>query len=178
MSNYGLFLLTKIADSQDFLGSTPQARAFADRYVAYRFPSIQPPPPAPVSDPRVDKAKAKAMRQNLKPGKPGTGSSASTPFGSHTDLNSMSRGGSASGSGRGQMRSAGAITIIEKKGKDKGKGKAVEKAGDKIWDLPKSKEVLRLEGIVDALKQVQDGGKGPHVDTPPCFCQGECELHG
>lgn len=113
------------------------------------------------------------MRANLKPGKPGTGSGAASPFGSHSDLQSMSRGGSASGSGsgRGHLRAAGAVTIIEKKGK--GKEKAAEKSGDKIWDLPKSAEVLRLEGIVDALRAVQDGGKGPAVDTPPCFCQGE-----
>lgn len=124
----------------------------------------------------MDKAKAKAVRANLKPGKPGSGSSAASPFGSHTDLSGMSRGGSASGSGRGVPRAAGAITIIEKKGKGKEKAKP-EKAGDKIWDLPKSKEVQRLEGIVEGLRAVQDGGKGPAVDTPPCFCQGEfCAL--
>lgn len=141
----------------------------------FRFPSIQPPPPpAPAVDPKLDKAKAKAMRANLKPSTFGSGSSASTPFGSHTDLSSMSRGGSASGSGRGSVRSAGAITIIEKK-LDRGKGKekdAAERPGDKIWDLPKSKEVQRLEGVVAALRAVQDGLKGAAVDTPPCFCQG------
>lgn len=73
------------------------------------------------------------------------------------------------------MRSAGALTIVEKKAKGKEKQRAEDK-GDKIWDLPKSKEVMRLEGIVNALREVQGGGKGPMVDTPPCFCQGESEC--
>lgn len=65
------------------------------------------------------------------------------------------------------------MTITEKKAKSKGK----EKEADRIWDepvLPKSTETLRLEGIVEALKNLQAGeGKVVH-DGVPCFCQGWC----
>lgn len=70
-------------------------------------------------------------------------------------------------------RHAGAVTITEStKMRDvKDKGKAKE---EKIWDLPKSEETKRLEGIVANLRGLQAGmGKGAPVDTPPCFCQGE-----
>lgn len=68
-----------------------------------------------------------------------------------------------------------AITIHEAKPKPapKDKGKAKE---DKIWDLPKSKAVLRLEGQIANLKGMQAGmGKvALSDDYVPCFCQGGC----
>jgi hypothetical protein len=50
-----------------------------------------------------------------------------------------------------------------------------EKKGDRIWDLPKSEETKRLEGIMRDLREVQAGEGKVKVDgkVPPCFCQGE-----
>lgn len=75
------------------------------------------------------------------------------------------------------------MTIVEAR-PDKGKGKAKSKSSgdgpgfvgnrDKIWDLPKSKEVIRLEGVKDKLSSIQDGGKfARENDASDCFCQGE-----
>jgi hypothetical protein len=51
-----------------------------------------------------------------------------------------------------------------------GKGKGV----DKIWDMPRSKEVRRLEGIIGDLKGLQNSeGKTRKDDShQDCFCQG------
>jgi hypothetical protein len=61
-------------------------------------------------------------------------------------------------------------------GGGKGKGKS---EAEKIWDRPKSKEVKRLEGIVDRLKELQ-AGEGKVVrretDMPDCFCQGQFSV--
>lgn len=96
-----------------------------------------------------------------------------------------SRGGSASGvqrptPGSGAhtpvpVRRGGAITITEAKVKPAAKGKGKEKEEEKIWDLPKSTEVQRLEGIVEALRNMQagEGKAAAAMDKPPCFCQGE-----
>ena len=48
------------------------------------------------------------------------------------------------------------------------------KEREKIWDVPKSKEVKRLEGIIGDLKKLQAGEGKIKVDegVPPCFCQG------
>ena len=46
--------------------------------------------------------------------------------------------------------------------------------GDRIWDVPKSKEVRRLEKLLEMLGAVRDGGKVKRADEiPDCFCQGE-----
>jgi hypothetical protein len=56
-------------------------------------------------------------------------------------------------------------------GSGSGRGKARE---EKIWDAPKSKEVKRLEGLVEDLKTLQGGGKVPRKESEvECFCQGE-----
>lgn len=71
-------------------------------------------------------------------------------------------------------RPGGALSIHEKpRSESKGKGKATNK-GDKIWDVPKSKEVKRLEELKDRLTVVQDGGKISRDEKMfDCFCQGE-----
>lgn len=98
-----------------------------------------------------------------------SGMGSTSASGSHTPI-----GGSHSQ--RGHMRQAGAMTIHEAKPPkrtESGKGKEREK----IWDLPKSKEVKRLEGIIARLKDAQAGeGKVKADDTvPPCFCQGKLQ---
>jgi hypothetical protein len=64
---------------------------------------------------------------------------------------------------------------MEKKSKGKDRAEPAPPKEDKIWDVPKSKEVLRLEGVVAALRGVQGGGKAV-VSDKPCFCQGTCYL--
>lgn len=91
-----------------------------------------------------------------------------------------SRGGSGAGAHRSTpgsgahtpARRGGAVTITEKASKSKGKERAPPQE-EKIWDLPKSDEVKRLEGVIASLRALQVGdGKPPAVDTLPCFCQG------
>lgn len=99
---------------------------------------------------------------------------------------------SASGSGSGThtpaQRRAGAVTITEAKprvqggagavagDRGSGRGKARE---EKIWDAPKSKEVKRLEGLVEDLKTLQGGGKVVRKESEvECFCQGESGVMG
>lgn len=79
----------------------------------------------------------------------------------------------------GPARVGGAVTITQArthsgKGKDRALDKE-EKKGDRIWDLPKSEETKRLEGIMRDLREVQAGEGKVKVDgkVPPCFCQGE-----
>ncbi|CAK9786937.1 hypothetical protein CC85DRAFT_328765 [Cutaneotrichosporon oleaginosum] len=215
---------------QDFLGSTTAARAFADRYIAYRFPPLPTPAIAPGSSatrivqptPRYATAPAPKERSHhappdlkdhiradlgLKKKKKNTAAlavaasqapvartpSATLPeelesaFGAggkvyqkNRDDLFPSRGNSARGGVRTPNSGAhtphrvgGAVTIVETTKPAKEKGKAKE---DKIWDLPKSEETMRLEGIVENLRQMQAGmGKAPPVNTPPCFCQ--ARLH-
>jgi hypothetical protein len=85
-----------------------------------------------------------------------------------------SRGGSGSNT---PGRPAGAVTFNEAKPKrveppasSSGKGKGV----DKIWDMPRSKEVRRLEGIIGDLKGLQnsEGKTRKDDDHQDCFCQG------
>lgn len=79
-------------------------------------------------------------------------------------------------------RPGGSLVFHEAK-TGKGKGKASGSGsgggvqggkGDKIWDVPKSREVKRLEGVKERLLGVQDGEKVKRDDNgiPDCFCQG------
>lgn len=52
----------------------------------------------------------------------------------------------------------------------KGKQKQTENA------IPKSKEVLRLEGLRDGLVSLGDGAPG-RDPTGGCYCQGQCPPH-
>jgi len=198
-------------DEQDFLGPTPQAKAFIDKYISYRFPSI--PAPTPSAPPSLKTnsqptAAGATSRGNSKPAsKVGTPSAtgysghdrdlgravsdafAFGPSGTVYNKNALadagsSRGGSGSNTPQFRQpgRSGGALTIHEAKAKDKGKGKAAATGGsggsgggkgDKIWDVPKSREVKRLEGLKGKMKMVQDGEKVKRDDeVPDCFCQG------
>lgn len=49
------------------------------------------------------------------------------------------------------------------------------KKGDRIWDLPKSRAVKKLEGILGNLKSLQAGEGKVKVEEgrEECFCQGE-----
>jgi hypothetical protein len=51
-----------------------------------------------------------------------------------------------------------------------GKGKQVEK----IWDVPKSREVKRLEGVIGDLRGLQNSEGKVNIDPgkQDCFCQG------
>jgi hypothetical protein len=58
-----------------------------------------------------------------------------------------------------------------------GARKADQGKGDRIWDIPKSKEVKKLEGLVEKLGAVRDGKKVKRGDEiPDCFCQGTCQF--
>lgn len=49
-----------------------------------------------------------------------------------------------------------------------------KKGKEKIWDVPKSKEVKKLEGIMEDLRGLQ-AGEGKVMmekEVPDCFCQG------
>ncbi|GMK58796.1 hypothetical protein CspeluHIS016_0602380 [Cutaneotrichosporon spelunceum] len=218
---------------QDFLGSTAAARAFADRYVAHRFPplpgantALPGPSVSHIVQPTPRYATTSALNERthshappglkdhirtdlgIKKKKKNTAAlavaasqlpappvaSAALPediesaFGAggkvyqkHRDDNlfpsrtNSARGGARTpGSGtHTPHRVGGAVTITESTKLVKEKGKAKE---EKIWDLPKSEETKRLEGIVEDLCQMQAGmGKGAPVNTPPCFCQ--ARLH-
>jgi hypothetical protein len=88
------------------------------------------------------------------------------------------RGGSHAPQFRQPGRQAGALSIQQAKpradSKGKGKGKANQDGkGDKIWDLPKSREIKRLEGLKDKLTSLQNGEKVKREDRDlDCFCQG------
>jgi len=87
--------------------------------------------------------------------------------------------GSTRGGGSGSNtpgRQAGAVTFTEAKPKrveasTNGKGKQAEK----IWDMPRSREVRRLEGIIGDLRGLQNSeGKVTRDEgKEDCFCQGE-----
>jgi hypothetical protein len=75
------------------------------------------------------------------------------------------RGKSSSGPGAGSERYS-----------QKGKQRKAEE--DKIWDHPKSKATLKLEGLLGDLKKMQDGEGGKVARSKEgseqdCFCQGE-----
>ena len=85
---------------------------------------------------------------------------------------------------RQPTRQGGSLVIHEAKPKNKSKaggsgsgsgagGRADPGKGDRIWDIPKSKEVKRLETLVERLGAVRDGKKVKRGDEiPDCFCQG------
>lgn len=89
--------------------------------------------------------------------------------------------GSGSGSNTPTGRQAGAVTfnVHEPKPKrlDQGSrsGSAKGGQGDKIWDMPKSREVRKLEGIIGDLKGLQNSEGKVRMDDgkEPCFCQGQ-----
>ncbi|WVQ71572.1 hypothetical protein IAR50_001112 [Cryptococcus sp. DSM 104548] len=183
------------AHLQSFLGPTQAARDFTNRYVALRFPSISNtasalPNTKLAPDADIAKSKTKA-KPPIHGSTSGAGSSRAVQdaFGpggkvymknrDADDASSLFRGGSGSqggvsrsGSSTPVPRQAGAVhyNIVDKgkgtAGGAKGKGKAAEK----IWDLPKSREVKKLEGIIDALKKVKDEGPKPG-EGYNCFCQ-------
>ncbi|KAL1405520.1 hypothetical protein Q8F55_009157 [Vanrija albida] len=187
---------------QDFLGSSAPARAFADKYTQYRFPSIAASSRPQILTPDPDLVK----KPKAKGTKSATGSGRATPAASSSSTNvadaleaAFGPGGKVyqkhqdndlfpgrGGSGKGAHRSTpgsgahtpraglvgSAITIHEAKSKPAPKGKGKDKE-EKIWDLPKSKAVLRLEGQIANLKGLQAGmGKvALSDDYVPCFCQ-------
>ena len=79
-----------------------------------------------------------------------------------------------------RQRAGGSLSVQvqEPKGKRIDQGgegrRGQEKDREKIWDLPKSKAVKRLEGIQSDLKTLQAGeGKlSTEKLLPDCFCQG------
>ena len=103
---------------------------------------------------------------------------------------SATNSGSGSGHPRQPVRSGGALTIHEAKKippRNEGgitfggmnnnngtsrSGKGKEK--EKIWDVPKSKEVKRLEGIIEDLEGLRIGEEKQirSSEDVECFCQG------
>jgi hypothetical protein len=179
---------------QDFLGPSPKAKAFTDRYLSFRFPSIasssQFIPPSQAG-PHPDKPKKLSQPPSLK-GQPrpqglnvddlnarfGQGGKIYQKNKEADDASWAAPIGSRGGSGSNTPgRPAGAVTFNEAKPKrveppasSSGKGKGV----DKIWDMPRSKEVRRLEGIIGDLKGLQnsEGKTRKDDDHQDCFCQG------
>ncbi|KAK4687721.1 hypothetical protein P7C73_g2379, partial [Tremellales sp. Uapishka_1] len=185
---------------QDFLGSTPSAKTFTDRYLKHRFPNLlntagasTPPIVSQWDKPPVNKTTTAS--QTSKKAKSGS----STPSGglSTEALNSAfgpggkiyqknrdadGWGGSPSGSGSQTpgiqfrtplpvSRPGGAMTI-----KTKAETKSQkQKEQEKIWDIPKSKEVKRLESLIEDLEKMKIGeGKTASEEAVfECFCQGD-----
>lgn len=226
---------------QDFLGVTPRAKAFVERYMSFRFPSIVPGPSTSgagagaslpggalegkvVSNeqPRfgsVGSVGLGAGNQSLNgrttPGVGGVGLGVGYRLGGSaqgekgmrglaggqgsvylknreadesnpTPSGSASRSGSNTPHSRAEVpRSAGAVTFTEAKSKPResrngsgsgsGNRETERGGGEKIWDLPKSKEVKRLEDTIEKLRVVQGEGKVAKEEQliPDCFCQGE-----
>ncbi|WWD15834.1 hypothetical protein CI109_100258 [Kwoniella shandongensis] len=245
---------------QDFLGSSPQAKAFTTRYISYRFPSLatssssSAPPITLTPDPALDKPRPSttARVQGKSKSTKGTGpnSGTQTPssrlapktattstagggnfspdalnaafgpggkvyqknrdvddsWGRPSSSSGFSRGGSGSNTpshshSQGPLprqRQAGAISIQvqtpridgssgtltpslgigmgmgSRPSSGKGKGRNGGGGGpEKIWDRPKSKEVKRLEGMIEDLRKVREGeGKVDNGDKVyKCFCQ-------
>ena len=104
----------------------------------------------------------------------GWGRSASPGSGSHTP----NVQGSMSQPAPVMARAGGAVTMQEQDGKGRSRidqtGKAKGKEEEKIWDLPKSKEMKWLEGITVDLKALQAGETKVKMDGQllDCFCQG------
>ncbi|ODN84713.1 hypothetical protein L202_00604 [Cryptococcus amylolentus CBS 6039] len=183
------------AHLQSFLGPTQAARDFTTRYLALRFPSISNTASALPNTklaPDSDIAKSKANVKSPVPGSSsGAGSSraiqdAFGPGGKvymknrdADEASFLSRG--VSGSQGGIFRSGSSTPVPRQAGAvhynvvDKGKGsaggaKGKGKAAEKIWDLPKSREVKKIESIIEALKKIKDDGPQPG-DGHNCFCQ-------
>ncbi|WVQ78010.1 hypothetical protein IAT38_000091 [Cryptococcus sp. DSM 104549] len=208
---------------QDFLGSSPASKAFINRYIALRFPSLTntgsgTPQISVTPDPDLLKPSAKkkpgaagstgGSRSPAPPSSAGGSSrggtldtdalsaafgpggkvyqknrdaddaSAQWSFGGRSpSMSGTSRsgaGGGGSGASTPSLRQGGAVHMnvvparLESGGGGKGKGKA---QAEKIWDVPKSKEVKRIEGLVSSLRQVQNrGGKALDGEGPGCFC--------
>lgn len=219
---------------QDFLGVTPRAKAFVERYISFRFPSIVPAPSTSGGGAGAS-LPAGASEGQVVPGQPRFGSVGSVGLGAGNQSSNgrttpgvggvglgvgYRLGGSAQGEkgmrglagGQGSVylknreaddsnptpssrsgsntphsraevpRSAGAVTYTEAKSKPRldsrngsGSGSGERGGGEKIWDLPKSKEVKRLEDTIEKLRVVQGEGKVAKEEQliPDCFCQGE-----
>lgn len=91
-------------------------------------------------------------------------------------------GGSGSGPGSGSNtpfggRQAGAVTFNVNEPRQKRVGKS-NGGGEKIWDVQKSREVRRLEGIIGDLRGLQNSEGKVRVDddNEPCFCQGQSPI--
>ena len=224
--------------SQNFLGPTPAAKNFTDRYLSHRFPRLAPPSvPTPTLNPNPKndvvplKPKGSKSKGGSNVGTPSSGTPKPGPptgipealqaaFGPggkvyqknrDSDDASAWKGGSATGSGSASgshtpstaqnvsfrqaapLRVGGAVTVLEGKGRARidqsggqgqgqGQGrKGKDKDVERIWDLPKSKEVRRLEGIMGDLRNLQAGeGKvaSDGMKTPDCFCQGMFQSTG
>jgi hypothetical protein len=89
---------------------------------------------------------------------------------------SSTRSGAGSGSNT-PGRQAGAVTFTEAKPKrvDQGSGNGKGKQVEKIWDMPRSREVRQLEGLVGDLRGLQNSEGKVKVDEgkEDCFCQGQ-----
>lgn len=121
-------------------------------------------------------------------GKSGDISRTTSGTGNNRTLGAGVISGNASAGGSGThtphsqpVRRGGAVTITEAKPRQQSNGERASQKGkqreEKIWDLPKSKTVKRLEKLVEDLKTLQAGGKVPRKDTEvECFCQGEFWL--
>ncbi|WVO12802.1 hypothetical protein L204_100410 [Cryptococcus depauperatus] len=204
------------AHLQDFLGSSPQAKDFINRYLAYRFPSLTNtvssiPNVTLVSDTRISEAKIKgksfasvsaSTSSTLKTSGAavrGSSTNVENAFGpagkvykknqeaddvsdqigrsSSRQGSSATRPGSGSSTPVPRQRQAGSVSInvIEAKSRVttevKGKGKKAER----VWDVPKSRQVQKIEGVIESLKTVQNEGPKPEQGNN-CFCQ--ARIHG
>ena len=192
---------------QDFLGPSPKAKAFTERYLAFRFPSLasSSKASAPPSQAGSDRLATQSGRSRIPGPQParsappqsqpnkalnlddlnarfGTGGKLYQKNRDADDTSSWAPARPASGSGSGVNtpgRPAGAVTFSEAKPKridhssNNGGGKG--KQAEKIWDMPKSPAVRKLEGIIGDLRGLQNSeGKGRKDDDhQDCFCQGE-----
>lgn len=87
-----------------------------------------------------------------------------------------SRSGSNTPIPRQRQGGAISVNIVEKPkaaagvATGKGKGKV-----EKIWDVPKSKEVKKIEAIIASLRSIQENGP-KSGEGYNCFCQGKFSL--
>ncbi|OWZ65597.1 hypothetical protein AYX15_02943 [Cryptococcus neoformans] len=79
--------------------------------------------------------------------------------GSNTSLSRQRQGGAISVNIMERPKSSGGVAS------GKGKGKI-----EKIWDVPKSKEVKKIEAIIASLRSIQESGPKPG-EGYNCFCQ-------
>jgi hypothetical protein len=85
-------------------------------------------------------------------------------------------GGSGSGSNTPSGgRQAGAVIFNVNEPKSKRVDQSRGKSSEKIWDVQKSREVRKLEGIIGDLRGLQnsEGKVRTDDDNEPCFCQGQ-----
>lgn len=80
--------------------------------------------------------------------------------GFNTPLSRQRQGGAISVNIMERPKSSGGVAS------GKGKGKV-----EKIWDVPKSKEVKKIEAIIASLRSIQGSGPKPG-EGYNCFCQG------